>query len=142
MTQKEFEKKWMSLIENELIKKFPDEFIGLANTTEIIMPPVALVMGSEFFGSYEIVDSSGKLYFNTDSYYKAKYILYSTRGKPEKILQPNDENKIVSSVKEYERLLDSILKEIERDYKKVFPGEHNFVKVSNRIFSALNLHRY
>ena len=142
MTQKEFEKKWISLIEHELLKKFPDEFIGLSETESVVMPKISLVFGSEFFGNYELVDSKGNVHFNLDSYYKAKFILYSNRLKPESILQPLKEEKLISAVKEYERLLDSILKRMERDFKQEFPDSHNFPTVSNHVFNTLNLHRY
>ena len=142
MTQKEFEKKWISLIEHELLKKFPDEFIGLSETEMLMLPQTTLMFGSEFFGSYELVDSKGNALFNVDSYYKAKYILYANRLKPETVLKPIKDEKLVSSVKEYERLLDSILKGMERDFKQEFPDSQHFVAVSNHIFNALNLHRY
>lgn len=142
MTQKEFEKKWIGLIENEFLKKFPDEFIELSETESIELPETGLIIGSEFFGSYEIVDSKGNVHFNVDNYYKAKYILYANRLKPENVLQPNDEEKLISAVKEYERLLDSILKQMGRDFKQSFPESQHFVSVSNHVFNALNLKRY
>ncbi len=141
MTQKEFEKKWIALIRNGLIKKFPDEFIELSNTEMINMPEATLLIGSEFFGSFEIVDTSGKVHFKTDSYYKAKYLVYANRNKPETILQPLNEGKLVSAVKEYERLLDSFLKEMSKDFKKEFPESLQFAKVSNHIFNTLQLQR-
>lgn len=106
------------------------------------MPNTGLIIGSEFFGNYEIVDSKGNIHFNVDNYYKAKYILYSNRLKPEKVMQPLDDEKLVSAVKEYERLLDSILKQMERDFKQIFPESKNFPAVSNFVFNALNLKRY
>ena len=142
MTQKDFEKKWINSIENDFLKKFPDEFIGLAETESVSMPCTGLIIGSEFFGNYEIVDSKGNVHFNVDNYYKAKYILYSNRHKPESILQPLDEEKLVSAVKEYERLLDTILKQMERDFKTEFPDSQHFISVSNHVFNALNLKRY
>lgn len=142
MTTREFEKAWVIRIEKELLKKFPDEFIGLSDTTTQEMPKKILTVGSEFFGNYEIVDSDGAVHFKTDNYHKVKYLLYSNRTKPAAILIPNSEQKIKSAVREYERLLDSILHEIERDYRRVFPNEKNFPRVSNRIFSSLNLQRY
>jgi hypothetical protein len=49
VTHKDFEQKWVSLIQNELLKKFPDEFIELSNTETIKMPEVTLLIGSEVF---------------------------------------------------------------------------------------------
>lgn len=139
---KEFEKKWIHKIEKELLKKFPDEFISITDTSVIKMPQKALSIGTEFFGNYEIVDSDGNTIFSVDNYYKAKYILYSNRLKPKEILMPNDLSKIISAVKEYERLLDSFLREIERSYKLEFPESKFFERTSSNIFSALNLQRY
>jgi hypothetical protein len=142
LTQKEFESKWIALIEKEMIKKFPDEFIDLSDCEIVIMPGTFLMIGSEFFGNYEIVDTSGQAHFNFDNYFKVKYILYSNRNKPAQILRPLKEEKIVSAVKEYERLMDSIVRDIGKDYKKVFQDSQQFPKVSNHIFTALNLQRY
>lgn len=139
---KEFEKKWIHKIEKELLKKFPDEFISISDTTTIQMPQKALSIGSEFFGNYEIIDSAGNTIFTFDNYFKVKYILYANRLKPKEILIPNDLAKITSAVKEYERLLDSFLREIERSYKIEFPESKFFEKISANIFSALNLQRY
>lgn len=141
MTHKDFEHKWISLIQDELLKKFPDEFIELSNTETIIMPETTLLIGSEFFGSYEIVDTSGKAHFKVDNYYKAKYLVYANKNKPSTILQPVNEDKLVSAVKEYERLLDSFLKEMHRDYKQKFQDSLQFPKTSNHIFNALHLQR-
>jgi hypothetical protein len=142
VTQKEFEKKWISLIEHEFLKKFPDEFIGLSETESVDLPNITLMFGSEFFGNYELVDSNGNVHFNVDNYYKAKFILYANRLKPGTILMPLKQDKLISAVKEYERLLDSILKRMERDFKQDFPVSHNFPSVSNHVFNTLNLYRY
>jgi hypothetical protein len=141
VTHKDFEQKWVSLIQNELLKKFPDEFIELSNTETIKMPEVTLLIGSEFFGNYELVDTSGKLYFKVDNYHKAKYLLYSNRNKPETILLPLNEEKLVSAVKEYERLLDSFLKQMNKEFRELFPESTQFPKTSNSIFNTLNLQR-
>lgn len=142
MNTKEFEKKWAGIIEKELLKKFPDEFIAVHDSYLLEMPRKTLTIGSEFFGNYEIVDPEGNVHFKIDNYFKVKYILYSNRTKPAVILMPNNEAKLKSAVKEYERLLDSIIKEMERNFKQEFPEDKNFSRASNHIFSKLNLHRY
>lgn len=139
---KEFESYWIKKISRELLKKFPEEFIQLTDTETLIMPEKALSIGSEFFGNYEIIDSDGKTIFTVDNYYKAKFILYSNRLKPASIIIPHDEKKISSAVKEYERLLDSLLREIERSFKIQFPEQKYSPRISANIFSALNLQRY
>lgn len=142
MTTREFEKVWKARIEKELLKKFPDEFIGLSDTKTIEMPKKSLTLGTEFFGSCEIVDADGNVHFKSDDYHFIKYILYSNRTKPAAILVPNNNAKMKSAVKEYERLLDSILREMEQEYRRAFPEDKNFTRHSNHIFSALNLQRY
>lgn len=139
---KEFEAKWIKKINRELLKKFPEEFIQLSDTEKLQMPEKALSFGSEFFGNYEIIDADGKTVFTIDNFYKAKYILYSNRTKPSFIHIPKDEKKIFSAVKEYERLLDSILREIERSFKVEFPEQKFSPRITSNIFSALNLQRY
>ncbi|MFC2084779.1 hypothetical protein ACFLS9_06960 [Bacteroidota bacterium] len=142
MTYRNFEKKWIKKIEKELLKKFPDEFIRISDSTKISLPETTLILGNEFFGNYEIMDSNGNSYFKSQDIYDIKYILYANRNTPKSILKPKDHDKLISAVKEYERLLDSILKEMEREFKTVFPGSKIFSRTSGRIFSNLNLHRY
>jgi len=139
---KDFEIKWIKKIEKELLKKFPDEFIQLNDTEIFQMPQKAMSFGLEFFGNYELIDSDGKTIFSIDNYYKAKFILYANRQKPASTHIPNDLNKIISAVKEYERLIDSILREIERSYKVEFPEGKMTHRVTANIFSSLNLQRY
>lgn len=141
MNEKEYIAKWKDRIGNELLKSFPNDFIEGSEVDPIELPGKSLML-SELFNSYEIIDSDGNTYFTTDDYFKAKYILYSTRLRPKQIEILRDSNKIKSAVKGYEKHLDSLLKEMEQNYKKEFPDAVSFLKVSNVIFNSLNLQRY
>ena len=54
---------------------------------------------------------------------------------------PIDEDEIKRAVKEYEAQLDSVMKEMKSDLTKIIPAS-DFLKISNQIFTSLNLQRY
>ncbi|MFC2133556.1 hypothetical protein ACFLTH_02965 [Bacteroidota bacterium] len=141
MKEKEFINNWKTKIGDEMLKSFPDDFIGKVKSETIDLPGKSLTL-SELFNSYEILDADGNNYFTTDDYVKVKYILYGTRFRPKKLAIPKGDSDLKKAVKEYEKLLDSILREMEKDYKKIFPDAEKFMKVSNQVFNSLNLQRY
>lgn len=141
MNEKEYITKWKDKIGKELMKSFPADFIEDNEVFELELPGKSLML-SELFNSYEIIDADGNTYFTTDDYLKAKYILYATRLRPKQIVIPKNNDNIKAAVKNYEKYLDSLLKEMETDYKKEFPEAVSFLKVSNIIFNSLNLQRY
>ena len=55
-------------IENELLKKFPDDFIYGFKTELLDLPGKPLTIGSELFGQYEVVDIEGNSFIQTDDY--------------------------------------------------------------------------
>jgi hypothetical protein len=142
MTIREFEKAWEERILNDYMKNFPDDYIDKSACRELPMPQKTLTMGSELFGSYEVVDSEGVAHFTVPNYLEAKYIIYSNRTMPSAISVPNNEDELNEVVKEYESFLDTVLKRIESDFKNEFPDLKESVAVSNRIFASLNLQRY
>ena len=142
MTTREFEKLWEDRILNDYLKNFPDDYINIEGCTELVMPGKTLTMGSELFGTHEVVDSEGTTHFAVENYLEAKYIIYSNRKLPSTILVPRNEEEINEAVKEYENFLDTVLKRIESDFKNEFPESKDSVAVTNRIFSNLNLQRY
>ena len=105
------------------------------------MPGKPIALGSELFGQFELVDLDGNPVLQTDDYNFIKYVLYSNRLKPQSIQKPKSESEIIRIVKEYETQLDSIVKEIKSELTKLLPTS-DFLRVSNQIFSALNLQRY
>jgi len=142
MTNHEFEKIWEDRILKDYLKNFPDDYIKLENCRDLTMPGKTLTMGSELFGSFEVVDSEGVAQFTVQNYIEAKYIIYSNRTLPSAVQIPGKEEEISETVKEYENFLDTVLKRIESDFKNEFPESKESVAMSNRIFSNLNLQRY
>ena len=142
MKEKEFISKWTLSLTEKGIKKFPEDFLADEITEKINLPLKTLVIGQEFFGSYEVLTVDGAAVLQAESIYKAKYITYSSRAKTGSVKIPKNETLIKTVVTQYESYLDSIIKEIESDYKKNFPGEKNSNALTNEIFRILNLNRY
>lgn len=142
MTIREFEKTWEKRILKDYLRSFPDEYIDKSGGHEVTMPGKTLTMGSELFGSHEVVDSEGIAHFTVPNYLEAKYIVYANRTLPPNIIVPDNEDELNEAVKEYENFLDTLLKRIESDFKSEFPDSKESVAVTNRIFSSLNLQRY
>jgi hypothetical protein len=133
---------WTKKISDEGIKSFPDDFIAIPATLEISLPGKALVIGGSFFGSIEILTTDGNLFLHADSHIKAKYIIYSNRNRPPKITLPEKESEIKTVVEKYESYIDQLIKQVELDYKKTFPGNKDSAQIINNIFKLLNLIRH
>jgi hypothetical protein len=142
MTEKEFIEEWAVKIKAELLKEFPGIFVEGVECIEVKLPGKVLLLGQELFGSFEIIDSGGNVFFQAQNMAEAKYYLYANRNKPAFVFIPVDEKEIEKKVKEYEASLDQILMTIEKDFKLKFTGAKNFHEVSNKIFHTLNLQRY
>lgn len=140
MNEKDFINKWIKKIESNF-RVFPDDFIGNVETENYKMPGKPIALGSELFGQFEIVDLDGNPILQTDDYNFIKYILYSNRLKPKFIPKPKDKADVKTIIKEYEAQLDSIMKGIKSEQAKLIPTS-DFLRISNQIFSALNLQRY
>lgn len=123
------------------IKGFPLEFIDKKNLSEIEVPDKMLVLGKEFFGSYEVTSATGDFALSFTNESEAKYIVYASRNRKRKIKVPRDPASIKKSVDEYENYLDNLLLDIRKDYLKKFSNGKNFTSVSNEIFKKLNLTR-
>ena len=142
MTQKEFLHEWVNSVKGKLLKSFPNDFIKDHPTKEIQLPSKTLILGPELFGAYELLDVSGNMIVNAVNFIEAKYILYANREKPATINIPIEEGKVKAVVKEYEFHLDSILKEVEKDFKLKFPDSQKFLEISSHLFQTLNIQRY
>ena len=142
MTEKEFISSWASRIYAEGIKTFPDDFHKFDDFYEADLPGKTLIIGQEFFGNYEILTIDGSLIFRAENYSKAKFIIYSNRQKPKKIKIPKEEITLKAVVSSYEEYVDGIIKRIESDLKKNFPGSNTSGEVTNNILRILNLTRY
>lgn len=142
MNEKEFISSRVSKFSANNIKNFPADFISANNKlTPLILPGKTLIIGEKFFGKYEVITPGGNLVCHAENYTYAKFILYSNRNVPEIIMIPENNDEIKKAVQLYENYLDSIIKEIETDYKKQFPEDKNFKLVVNEIFRQLNLVR-
>ena len=142
MTEKDFAKEWVGKIKEGMLKQFPDDFVTESETESVSLPGKLLIMGPEMFGAYEVTDSSGNPYYQSTDVNRIKYVLYANRNKPVKIDIPKDDSIILNAVKNYEKMLDSIIIEMEKSFKSSFPDSRNFLSVSNSVFNSLNLQRY
>ena len=141
MSEKEFVQNWIDKIRNGL-KSFPDDFISKNTACEVIpLPGKILFLNPPFFGSYQITDDSGVPILSTDNHFKAKYILYANRVKPPEVKNPTNELPLYESVRDYEKYLDSFLKEMEKNFKESFPNSKAFKRLSIQVFNSLNLVR-
>jgi len=140
MNEKDFISKWIEKIESNF-QKFPNDFVNNIETENYALPEKPITLGSELFGQYEIVDLDGNPVLQTDDYNFIKYVLYANRLKPSNIPKPISVAEIARVVKEYEAQLDSIVKDIKVELKKLLPTS-DFLRISNQIFNALNLQRY
>ncbi len=141
MKEQQFIRLWAEKIENNLIKRFPDEYILEYKTKPFQLPGKSFAIASELFGQYEVLDVDDKVVIQTDDYSLVKYLLYANRTKPISVLIPVEKEDIQTAVKEYEKLLDSIIKTVMDEIKIVLPTS-NRLKVSNQIFNRISLTRY
>jgi len=142
MNEKEFAAGWIARLSDGELKAFPGDFIKTENVREFELPAKSVVIGNEFFGSYEIITTDGQSIIHADSYLLAKYYVYSNRNKDRKISIPNEEKEINNTVLAYEEYLDGIIKKIEKSYSAEFPESKFADAVINDVFRALNINRY
>jgi len=142
LTEKEFIAKAVEVLNKKGIKIFPDEFLSSPAMRNISVPSKTLIMGEEFFGSYEILSADRKVIYQASTYSEAKYLIYASRKKSSTIAIPLSEPEIHQSILHYEKYLDSIMKEIVSLYKKNIPDGKNSLFVMNEILMILNLVRY
>ena len=77
----------------------------------------------------------------TEDYYLVKFLLYANRTKPNSVSIPIEREEVKATIKEYEKLLDSIIKDVMENIKVVLPNSDP-LKLSNQIFNLINLKRY
>ena len=123
------------------LKSFPAAFTDLKQTQSIEVPDKQLILGKEFFGSFEVTTPSGDFVLTFSNETEAKYIVYASTNRINKIKIPKEAESIKKVVEEYEKYLDTILQEIRKEYNKRFPTGKNLTLVSNSIFKKLNLIR-
>ena len=118
MNEKEFVSTQSEKLKSGGIKIFPENFCDLSDTKKINLPEENLVLGKDFFGSYEITTTNGASVLNVDDQSEAKFIVYSSRKRTKQIKIPNDSKLITESVKKYESYLDELLTKIKNDCQK------------------------
>lgn len=140
MTEKEFIQKWVDKIKAEL-KRFPEDFVNVSEVEDVLLPGKILFLNPPLFGSYQLTDEAGDTFYSTDDMFRAKYVYYANRVKPNSVKVPVDQLKTYEAVRDYERYLDGFLKEMEKDFKQTFQKTKGFKIISSQIFSTLNLTR-
>jgi hypothetical protein len=142
VTEKEFISRYINKHIEIQSKTFPDDFINLRESEKLEIQDKTLVLGSEFFGSVEILTTEGTPVLQAENIHKAKYIVYAKLNRSGNIFIPKKENEIKTAVENYEKHLDWILLDIEEELKKKLPESQNLHSITNEIFLKLNLVRY
>ena len=123
------------------IKNFPIDFINAKNFNIIEVPVKELVLGKEFFGSFGVSTIAGDFVLTFSNSHEAKYIVYASKNRTNRIKIPKESDSIKSAVDSYEKYLDQLLQKVKKDYITRFNNGKNFTSVSNEIFKKLNLTR-
>ena len=123
------------------IKNFPIDFNNSKNNSEIEVPDKVLILGKEFFGSFEVSSATSDFVMTFTNESEAKYVVYASRNRKSKIKIFNDLALIKKTVEDYEKYLDELLQDIKKDYLKKINNGKNLTSVSNEIFKKLNLIR-
>lgn len=123
------------------IKNFPQDFNNSQSFKTIDVPEKVLVLGKEFFGSFEVTSATGDFVMTFHNEFEAKYVVYASHNRKNKIKIPTDLLAIRNAVEEYEKYLDKLLLEIKNEYQRKINNGKNITAVSNEIFKKLNLTR-
>jgi hypothetical protein len=141
MTEREFISRWIEKIRVEL-KKFPVDFLGREECKTIALPQKLLIFPPPLFSTYQIIDENGETIFSTDEQFRAKYIIYANRSRPAELKIPVEDLKVYEKVRDYEKHLDTFLKDMEIDFKKKWPNSKGFNRISLQVFNSLDLIRH
>lgn len=141
MTEKEFAKNWIATIQKQL-RIFPDDFIGEVETINFPMPGKLLILGNQIFGGYEILTVEQDVFYQTEDFFQAKYILYANRNSPKIIKIPKEKVDLINAVQNYEKHLDEIFKKLRDDFKSTYPESQRLHFIFTEIMNKLNLQRY
>lgn len=142
MNEKTFIENCAKDFQTKGLKSFPLDFIDESQLNKISIPVKTLVIGQEFFGSYEIITTEGEVVYHVLNYWEAKFIVYSSKERNGTAYFPIDKSQTKFLVESYDQYLDSLLNEIKSQFKKEFSDLKNLHPVSNDIFKKLNLIRY
>lgn len=141
MTKKEFVEYWRNKLISEGIKTFPEDFLDNVETLQKKIPAKTLILGSELFGTFEVITTDGEIITQAKDYTEAKYYVYASQQRKSEMKLPVDKNLIPFIVKKYEQYIDNIITEVTKDFKKTFSDTKETNPVAE-ILKALNLVRY
>jgi hypothetical protein len=141
MTEKDFVAKWIDKIRVEL-KKFPADFVKDEECIAMQVPQKLFIFPPPLFNTYQIIDEAGETIYSTDDQYKAKFIIYANRSRPAEIKIPAKDLRVYEIVRDYEKHLDSFLKDMESDFKKLWPTSKGIHRISLQVFNSLDLLRH
>lgn len=142
MTEKEFIQNIVEEYHKIKLKKFPDDFIENIECKVIHIPNKILIIGENFFDNYVISTVDGNIVYAASTYEEAKYIVYASRNKVDKVLIPKDFEKMKLVLVDYEKYIDSIIYKISSEYNVQFPKQDNLNNIVNDVMRILNLVRY
>lgn len=97
------------------LKNFPIDFIQAKNPSVIEVPDKVLVLGKEFFGSFEVSSATGDFVMTFTNELEAKYIVYASRERKNNIKIPRDP----ASIKKLLRIMKATLISFCRISKKI-----------------------
>jgi len=141
LNEKEFITTQIEKIKSDGIKIFPEDFCDLSDIKEINLPEKNLVLGKDFFGSFEITATNGEAVLNVEDQSEAKFIVYSSKKRAKQIKIPKDSKLITESIEKYESYLDELLTKIKNDYRKENLQVKSIGIISGEIFKKINLTR-
>ena len=141
MTKKEFVEYWKNKLISEGIKTFPEDFLDNVETLQKKIPAKTLILGSELFGTFEVITIDGEIITQAKDYTEAKYYVYASQQRKSEMKLPVDKNLIPFIVKKYEQYIDNIITEVTKDFKKTFSDAKETNPVTE-ILKALKLVRY
>lgn len=141
MTKKEFVEYWKNKLISEGIKTFPDDFLDNVETLQKKIPAKTLILGSELFGTFEVITTDGEVITQAENYIEAKYYVYASQKRNSEMKFPVSKNLIPLIVKKYEQYIDNIITEVTKDFRKSFQDTKEINPVSE-ILKTLNLVRY
>lgn len=85
MTKKEFVEYWKNKLISEGIKTFPDDFLDNVETLKKKIPAKTLILGSELFGTFEVITTDGEIITQAENYIEAKYYVYGSQQRKSEI---------------------------------------------------------
>lgn len=141
MSEKEFIQNCITELKSSKLKTFPDDFLTRETSSEFKIPPESLQISKGFFDQFEVISAKGEVILQTPDSYHAKFIVYSSRNRRDKINIPDDTSERMRLVTQYEKHLDELISYISENYTANFPNEKNRNEVATKIFNHLNVVR-